>query len=430
VAGFSEFKSGWKIILAATVGVGTNLTTMFSYTAGVFLPSLTKTFGWADSQVMLSLLIVFLGSSALGPYIGNVADRFGARRVVLTSVFALSCAWGLLALSNGSLVLYYFTIAVITILGSGTLPVTWTKSVIVHFNERRGLALGICLIGTGIFGALLKLYAFYFLSMFGWRMAYVFVGLFLLVITFPMAYIFYRDPARIANAEGNSPQAEAARQALPGLTLKQALRTPAFWLLSLSFFLLSLSLAGIAPNLERFMTNSGFEMASAVKIASWYGIGIVIGRLLTGWLLDRAWAPLVIFGMLLPCAASFLLLSQGVPSFWVCSLIVLIIGTSSGVEYDALAYLVSRYFGMRAYSAVYGSVFIGFAIGAGLGPFSFSKLLVLMHGYQMLLVTNAVIVVIGGAVLLVLGQYPKFGISGFSSSGRANASPLSTPTVE
>ncbi|WP_404613744.1 MFS transporter [Caballeronia udeis] len=406
MSGTNEFKTGWGIILAATVGIGTSLTTMASYSAGVFLPSLTKTFGWADSQVMLTFMILFFGSSLVGPYIGTLADRMGPRKIVLASVIGLAISWMLLAFTNGSIAMFYLTYAVITLLGAGTLPVTWTKSVVVHFKQHRGIALGICLVGTGIFGALIKLYTFHMMTLFGWRLAYVCLGAFLLVITLPVAFIFFREP-KVAAASATAATADTVT-AIPGVSFSQALKTPAFWLLTASFFLLSLALAGIAPNLERFWTRSGFSMSDAVSIASWYGIGIVIGRLLTGWFLDRMWAPVVVFCMLLPCALSFVLLAHGVTSFWVASLLVLVVGTSSGVEYDALAYLVSRYFGMRAYSAIYGGVFIGFAVGAGLGPFSFSKLLVMLNGYDAVLLINAVVVVAGGGVLLLLGGYPRF----------------------
>lgn len=428
MAGSQEFKTGWGVVLAATIGIGTSLTTMASYSAGVFLPSLTKTFGWADSQVMLTFMIMFFGSSLIGPYIGTLADRFGPRRIVIASVFGLAIGWMLLATTNGSLVQFYLTYAVITLLGAGTLPVTWTKSVVVHFQRHRGIALGICLVGTGIFGALIKQYAFHVMTAFGWRVAYIGLGAFLLVITLPIAVLFFREPK--ADNGMRAEDAPAQRPAATGLTFAQALKTPAFWLLAVSFLLLSLALAGIAPNLERYWTRSGFSMSDAVSIASWYGIGIVVGRLLTGWFLDRMWAPVVIFAMLLPCAASFLLLAHGVTSFWVASLLVLIIGTSSGVEYDALAYLVSRYFGMRAYSAIYGGVFIGFAVGAGLGPFSFSKLLVLFNGYQAVLIANAAIVVAGAGVLLFLRGYPQFGSAADRSDKTQDAAASAGPKFQ
>lgn len=409
----NEFRTGWGVVLAATIGIGTSLTTVASYSAGVFMPSLTRSFGWSDSQVMLTFMILFFGSSVLGPCIGMIADKIGPRRIVLGSVFGLGIGWMLLALSDGSITHYYLTYAVVTVLGAGTLPVTWTKSIVVHFKKHRGIALGICLVGTGIFGALIKLYAFHFLSLLGWRMAYVSLGAFLLVVTFPVAFIFFREPEIDQDGPLSStatPQT-GAKHNLEGMTLRRALKTPAFWLLTASFFLLSLALAGIAPNLERYWTHAGFSMPQAVQIASWYGVGIVVGRILTGWLLDRLWAPLVIFGMLLPCSIAFVALGHGVSSFWLASLLVLIIGASSGVEYDALAYLVSRYFGMLAYSAIYGCVFIGFAIGAGLGPFSFSKLLTVLGGYNAVLLINAGIIVVGGGVLLLLGAYPKRALS-------------------
>ncbi|QGZ65637.1 MFS transporter [Paraburkholderia acidisoli] len=404
MAGWGEFKRGWRLILAATVGIGTGLTTMVFYTMGVFVPSLTKTFGWSDSQVMVAITIVLLGSSVVGPYVGALTDRIGARRVALGSVIGMGCAWALLALNTGSIAIFYATFTILTLCGAGTLPVTWTKSVIANFSERRGLALGICLIGTGLFGALIKLYAFYVMSAIGWRLAYVCIGAFVLCVTLPITFFFFREPRRAldtsAQAPGIAPEA--------GLGLREALRTRAFWILSASFFLLSLAISGIAPNLERFLTTSGFDLATAVRIAAWYGIGIVVGRLITGFCLDRMWAPGVVFLLMIPTMITFIVLAGGVSSVPVAMLMVFLVGSASGVEYDALAYLVSRYFGMRAYSAVYGSIFIGFAFGAGFGPVTFSKTFALTHSYHTLLFATAAVVLVGSGMLLTLGRYPRF----------------------
>lgn len=417
MVGMGEFKRGWRLILAATLGIGTGLTTLVFYTTGVFIPSLTKTFGWSDSQVMVAISIVLLGSSAMGPYVGALADRVGPRKVALFSVAGMGLAWGLLSMTNGSLPLFYASFAVLTILGAGTLPVTWTKSIIANFKEKRGLALGLCLVGTGLFGSLVKLYAFNMLSELGWRMAYVCIGAFVLCITLPFTFIFFREPKTpLAGVAENLPLAEEV-----GMTLKEALRTRAFWILSASFFMLSLSISGIAPNLERYLTNAGFDLATAVKIASWYGVGIVVGRLITGFFLDKMWAPAVVCILVIPTALTFFALSGGVSSVPAAIVMVFLVGTASGVEYDALAYLVSKYFGLKAYSAVYGSVFIGFAFGAGFGPVTFSKVFAVTGSYQGLVIGTGLLVLCGAGIQLALGAYPQF-------KKRRDEQPVAQPT--
>jgi hypothetical protein len=82
------------------------------------------------------------------------------------------------------------------------------------------------------------------------------------------------------------------------------------------------------------------------------------------------------------------------------------------VEYDVVAYLVSRYFGMRAYSAIYGCLYIAFALGAGFGPALIARVYTEQKTYDGALLILAAILVGGAALLLTLGRYPKFGIEG------------------
>ncbi len=398
--GFEEFRDGWKIVLAAVVGIGTGLTTLVFYTTGVFLPSLAASFGWSDAQVMLSLTIVLILASGLGPIVGMLADRFGTRRVILFSVAGLGIGWMLLALGHGSLTLFYLQIALVTLLGAGTLPVTWTRGVIRSFRSRRGVALGLCLVGTGLFGTGAKWLSYRLIESFGWRGGYVGLGLVLLLITLPIAFFFFHERPSGVDRDVPDPAHEH------GLRLGEAVASRQFWILVATFLLLSLSISGIAPNLERFVSGMGFGMTQAVALASFYGIGIIAGRLLTGICLDRFWAPLVIALMLVPTVAAYAVLATGPVSATTAGIAILMFGSAAGVEYDALSYLVSRYFGPRAYGSIYGCVYIGFAIGAGVGPYLFSRIAA-VGGYLPLMAGSAIVAAAGAALPLLLGPYPK-----------------------
>ena len=88
------------------------------------------------------------------------------------------------------------------------------------------------------------------------------------------------------------------------------------------------------------------------------------------------------------------------------------IGFGAGVEYDFLAYLVSRYFGMRSYSAIYGFLYAFFALGTGFGPKIMADLAATDYGWEGVLTTAAVWLVIGSLPLLALGKYRDFSNSG------------------
>ncbi|WP_068085112.1 MFS transporter [Novosphingobium rosa] len=398
MTGLDEIRRGWRILLAATVGIGTGLTTFVYYTLGVFLAPLAKAFAWRDADIMLAVTIVLIGASALGPPIGLLVDRIGARRVALWSVAGAGFGWMGLSLITPSLPVYYAAFALLTLLGAGTLPLTWTRMVVAHFDKARGLALGICMVGTGLFGSGIKLLAFQVLDSMGWRLGFVAIGACLLAITWPIAWFFLpRDTPAL-------PSAAAAPDAKPRLS--QMLANRHVWIMAGAFLVLSLAISGVIPNLERFLTQSGFDRRSAVEIAAFYGLGIIAGRLVTGAMLDRFWAPAVVAVMLLPTAAALVALAYVHLSAPLASLLVFVLGTAAGVEYDALAFLISRYFGRLVYGATYGLIYIGFAIGAGLGPWLFTRLSQQAGAYPTLFVGSAALIGVACVLLLTLGAYP------------------------
>ncbi len=396
----SEFSHGWKVVVASALGIGTGLSPIPFYTIGVFVAPLTAEFGWAVDQIMFSLMIMTLGAVVMGPIAGMLADRFGVRPVVLVSVALFGVTLAGFALSNGSLTLFYINWLLMSALGAGTLPITWTRAVSNWFNTHRGLALGLSLLGTGLFGAGAKLYANYLIGEFGWRMAYIGLALLPLLISLPTAYFLFRDTTD-AKAKGAPVQ-----QAHRGLSLAQAMKGYRFWLLAIAFIPISFAVGGPIPNMEKIFTSKGLDVQQAVQIASIIGPSVIAGRIIGGWLIDRIWAPGVAFVILsLPAIACWLLTGDATTPM-VATFAVILIGFAAGVEYDMLAFLVSRYYGMRSYGAIYGLVYGFFAMGAGFGPYMFGRIFVQTGSYDQALFVGAVMLLTGAASLLLLGRYP------------------------
>ncbi|OYQ31634.1 hypothetical protein CHU95_21090 [Niveispirillum lacus] len=396
----SEFSQGWKVVVASALGIGTGLSPIPFYTIGVFVAPLSAEFGWAVDQIMFSLMIMTLGAVVMGPIAGMLADRFGVRPVVLASVTLFGLTLAGFALSNGSLTLFYINWLLLSSLGAGTLPVTWTRAVSNWFNTHRGLALGLSLLGTGLFGAGAKLYANYLIGEFGWRTAYIGLALLPLLIALPTAYFLFRDTTD-AKAKG-----APVRQAHRGFSLRQAMKGYRFWLLAIAFIPISFAVGGPIPNLEKIFTSKGIDVQQAVQIASIIGPSVIAGRIIGGWLIDRIWAPGVAFVLLsLPAIACWLLTGDATTPL-MATFAVILIGFAAGVEYDMLAFLVSRYYGMRCYGAIYGLVYGFFALGAGFGPYTFGRIFVQTGSYDAGLLYGGVMLLVGAASLLLLGRYP------------------------
>ena len=131
---------------------------------------------------------------------------------------------------------------------------------------------------------------------------------------------------------------------------------------------ISYAIGAVIPNIERVLTTTGMGMDEAVGLATLTGLAVLGGRIIGGYLIDRFWAPGVAFVFLASPAIALHLLGQPDVSTTTATIAILMIGFGAGVEYDFMAYMVSKYFGMRSYSAIYGAIYGFFALGAGLGP--------------------------------------------------------------
>lgn len=398
--GYGEFRRGWTVVLASLLGIGLGLSPLPFYTMGVFAPQLTKAFGWSISQIMAAITVTSLMTLWAGPVVGMLAVRFGARRVALTSLVLFSLAFMSLALSTASLTQFYLTWAAIAILGAGTLPITWTRAVNAWFDARKGLALGIALMGTGVFGVVSKPLTAWLIGGWGWRAAYVGLGLLPLLIAWPVAFALFRD------TDTAHPQA-ATRAALQpgGLTLRQAFRDWRFWLLAGALLPVSLALGGPVPNMENILTHGGVTPGDVLRLTPLIGLSALTGRIVGGWLLDRFWGPAVGFVILSLPGISCWLLAQPTLEFGQAAAGILLIGFALGVEYDLMAFFVARYFGLRSYSAIYGVLYVAFALGAGLGPLLFGWAYDSTGSYRVALYGAFAALLASAAALLLLGRY-------------------------
>ncbi len=409
---WKEFKFGWPVVMASTLGIGLGMSPLPFYTIGVFAIPLTQEFGWGMDTVMAALPVFTIAALFMSPTIGYLADRIGVRKIVLFSVLAFGLTFMAFSLNTGSKTIYLGLWALLAVLGSGTLPITWTRAVNNWFNENRGLALGLSLLGTGIFGSMAKLYAQAIIENYGWRMAYVGVALLPLLIALPFAFFFFRDTDdpkvadKVKQLKAEIPNHAAGNNL--GLTLKEAIADWRFWLLALAFIPLSFAIGGPIPNLERILGTKGFDTGNAVILASFVGYSVLVGRLIGGYLLDRFWAPAVAFVLLsVPAISCYLLQSEAV-EYSTALMAVSILGFAAGVEYDLMAYLVSRYFGMKNYAAIYGCLYGFFALGAGFGPYFFGVSYTETGSYDTILNYAMYAFIFGSIPLLFLGKYRDF----------------------
>ena len=182
----------------------------------------------------------------------------------------------------------------------------------------------------------------------------------------------FRDPAQRAIDPRQRREAARLNAALtPGLTMRQTAADWRFWLVGMCFVSLAFAVGGLIPNMENILKIDGFAHADIVPLTSLIGLSVIVGRIAGGWLIDLFWAPAVAAVLLGAPSIACLLLSGSGLSYQTAVLAIALIGMAAGAEYDLLAFIVARYFGMKSYGSIYGALYSFFALGAGIGPVFF-----------------------------------------------------------
>jgi len=307
-----------------------------------------------------------------------------------------------LALSQGSLVQFYTSWVLIAATGVGT-SIAVTRAVNGAFTLRRGLALGITLAGVGLFAFGVKPLGAWLIATLGWRASLVVIGL--LPLTVGSGAVLWGFAAGPASASLNGAAVNAGVE-LSGLTVNQALRTRVFWTMLVTFTLAAFAVGGPLPNIENILRTAHMDASAIVTLASVIGLSQLTGRLVAGWLIDRAWAPLIGAVVLLGAALGSWMLSQHVLSYHTTMLAIAGIGLAGGVEIDLLSYLVSRYIGLRRYGVIYGAMYGLYVVSASFAPSLFARAFDRTGTYAQVLQGGAYLLAAAAAVLLSLGRYP------------------------
>lgn len=391
-----ELRARWPIILAAALGVGIGTTGIPYYTFGVFMKPLAAEFGWTRSQVGLGAFFLHSGTFLLSPFLGRFVDRRGPRGVALASLAGLGIALLLLAASGPTLATYYGAWILVALLGCGTTPLTWTRMISQNFDRARGVALGLALAGTGVASIAGPRLCTFLIGHYGWRTAYLALGAAAILIFLPaIAYCSRKlDGSKTTD-----------RSAMPGLTLRQAVVTRHFPLIGLGIFCVILAQAAAMVHLVPMLSDRGLSPVEAAGMAGLMGFAVILGRLTVGALIDRFHAPRVALCFLpMPALAMAILLSTSGHGATVAA--ILLIGLAAGAEVDLLAFLVSRYFGMRHYGVIYGVNLSIFALGAGIGPSLAGLSYDRTGNYDQAMMVGFLLFVAGAALIGSLGRYP------------------------
>lgn len=401
---------GWWIVLVAAIGLSVGYGPIVTFTFGVFFKPLSQEFGWNRAQVSLAFSLSLLVMSVGFPLVGRVVDRLGARKVIVPSVVLFGMGLMSFALLSSRLWLLYAIYIALGVVGGGTAPVPYSNVISHWFDKRRGLALGVAMVGLGLSAFAMPTVAQWLIDVGGWRWAYVCIGVMVILVAAPVVALFLKETPRLLGlaSDGEPVDSTAAHGSQKtGLSFREARGMNTFWIMVCAFFLLSACVHGCLIHLVPLLTDRGVSSQSAALATSLLGGALLFGRVGAGYLLDRLAASTVAVGFFSGATVGFVLFWSGASgeSAFLASFLV---GLGMGAEGDIIAYLVSRYFGLRAFGEIYGYAFAAFTLGGVVGPLLMGVGFEATGSYDLVLGAFVCASLVAVALMTQLGPYRRW----------------------
>jgi len=395
-----EWRVYWYLpIVAAFANVAT---VIHIYTLGPFMAPLQAEFDWSRAQISSAITVSNGLNAGLGIFVGFLIDKYGPRRIGLIGICVMAAAFASVSTATGSYANWIFLWFLISLGAAWTQPTIWTSAVSSRFDAGRGFAIAVTICGTSFAATLLPLIATEAIIEFGWRWAYIAIAAGYFLLAFPLNYLFFRGaadgPARGAKAdESQTPQV------LVGIELKEAFASLTFYRLGFAGLLFAFCAMASIVHFVPILTDRGLSPVEAASIAGLIGLSSLIGRFITGYLLDRfrpERVALVAFG--LPVLAALLLLYGDGPLAYSAAAIV--IGASLGGEYDIIIYLTTRHFGLKRFGAIFATVLVFLTAATATGPLTAGAIFDRFGSYEYYLWLTIPMVTISA---LLAGTLPK-----------------------
>ena len=407
----NSFLYGWWIVFVAAVGLSMGYGPIVTFTFGIFFKLLNQEFGWSRGDISQAFSISLFVMSLVFPFVGRLVDRFGARKVIIPSILLFGLGLMSLSLLSANIWQLYAVYILLGLVGGGTAPVPYSNVLSHWFDKRRGLALGVAMVGLGLGAFVMPSLAQMLIVSQGWRQAYIVFGLMVMVITIPIVGLFFKETPEMVGLRPdgdviNPNQPNGSEQKI-GLSAQEARQTHTFWILVGAFFLMSASVHGCLIHLVPLLTDRGISPQLAAGATSLFGAALLFGRVGAGYLLDHFFASSVALCFFCGTALGLLLLWSGVTGT-AAFIAAFLVGLGMGAEGDIIAYLIGRYFGLRAFGEIYGYAFGAFTLGGVSGPLLMGRGFDATGSYSLGLGVFVVVTLIAAGLMTRLGPYREW----------------------
>ncbi|MCP4755664.1 MAG: MFS transporter [Proteobacteria bacterium] len=407
---------GWWIVLATNIicmlGFGTWL-----YAFGTFFEPMMVEFNWTRAQTSGAASFRSVEGGIAGPVVGWAVDKFGARNVIRVGAVISGLGFAAMPLVN-SLIGFYLIYGILVSIGMSAMLYIPAFTVIAKwFSRRLSFAISILAIGAGLGGFICTPIAALLISNYGWRSAFLILGITIWVVVLPLTFLIKNSPEEIGLRCDNDPpldvdlESDAAQQGPNGsqesansvvevdYTLKQALASSTFWIIAVTLFFQSMAHNVVFVHGVIALTDGGIAYAQAAFAIGLLTLVSLIGRLVFGYLgdhIDKRYLFTVSYFMI---GAGVLTLSYA-HEMMIVYVFIALFGIGFGATIPLMAAIRAEYFGRAALGKIQGFMTPVTMLAGATGPITAGYLFDTTGSYQIAFWAVGLLPFIGGILIL------------------------------
>ena len=360
---------GWIIVAVANLGIFSSGPGQ-SHTFSVFVGPIGKDLDLSSTSIASAYGLATLIAAFMLPYMGKLIDKYGARKtlIIVSIILGFSCVFfgaasNFLMLTVGFGFLRFF--------GQGSLMLGCANLVYQWFDKKRGFAMSLMALGFGISMAIHPPLSQFLIDEYGWKFAWVFLGVSTWIIMVPTLYILaWNTPESVGLLPDGDKRAESINdknEPIEGLDLTQALKEKSFYILSAMWFGMAMLVTTLHFYQVTILTSQGISTDFAANLFTVSAIAMVLFMPVVGKLFDNIPTNFVLtIGLIINCI-SLLSITYANNEYY-AFFYAIFFGINNAISMTMFGYIWPRYFGRKHLGSIQGTGQMIGVIVASLGP--------------------------------------------------------------
>ena len=362
----SGFHYGWVIVASCFMIMCFALCLVMNC-FGLFIKPVTEDLGLSRQAFSMNSTMISVAMMAVSFFSGKIfSSRIGIKKIMMIATVGLSASYALYSTASTPVAFYAVSIAVGVFLA---LLAQVPCSMLVNnwFREKKGLAMGLVFMGSGVGGIVLNPIISALMGSMGWRKTYlVMAGLMFLAIA-PCTFFLIRVRPEDKGLEPYGGRAQDGTAEVYGMTYAEARRDIRFWLLLLSVMVITACCCSVVQQLASYISDIGYSYEVSAMVSS-CSLGLMaVGKLLTGRMYDKLGtrnSTLICMGCVIGGIGILSMAASGVAFI---GAFLLLFGVGCAITTVSYPILTTSLFGNRDYSSIYGIVNVANSVGTAIG---------------------------------------------------------------